>query len=156
MTDGDQIRAAEIVQAQTLTSGARERSITNLTMWTELVKLKRIESQIQCHIYRVDVPVASLFTEIAPLLARLEEWKMRTPSLGMAENNYLALLWHKSMRLLIQPFLSLLSPDDPLIKKCLQVSGQICQIFKRMFQQDSYGHSFISVHSIFVAGVNIW
>lgn len=132
------------------------KTTTTLTMWTELLKLKRIESQIQCHIYRVDRSIESLYPEVAPLLERLEEWKIHTPRLPVADSNYLTLLWNKATRLLLQPFLGILSPEDPLIKQCLTASGQICQIFKRMFQQDSYGHSFISVHSIFIAGVNIW
>jgi hypothetical protein len=134
----------------------RTKPTTTLTMWTELLKLKRIESQIQCHIYRVDRSIESLCPEVAPLLKRLEEWKTCTPKLPVADSNYLTLLWNKATRLLLQPFLGILSPEDPLIKQCLTASGQICHIFKRMFQQDSYGHSFISVHSIFIAGVNIW
>jgi len=134
----------------------RTTPTTSLTFWTELLKLKRIESQIQCHIYRVDRSIESLKPEVAPLLSRLEEWKSYTPNLTLAENNYLDLLWNKATRLLLQPFLGILDPNDGLIKRCLTASGQICQIFKRMFQQDSYGHSFISVHSIFIAGVNIW
>jgi hypothetical protein len=132
------------------------RRTSTLTMWTELVKLKRIESQIQSRIYRVDKPTSLLLPEVHPLLKMLEEWRASLPKLATAEYNYLDLLWNKSVRLLTQPFLRILSPEDELLKKCLASSGQVCQIFKRMFQNDSYGHSFLSVHSIFIAGVTIW
>lgn len=152
------------------------RPTSDLTMCMSLIKLKRIESRIQSNIYRVDKSIESLFPEVALLQAQLCEWRNTTPSLTVAEDDYLLLQYNKAIRLLIQPFLTILDPQDDLIRKCLISSGQICQVrsttwvhfedkayifsnfqvFKRMFQRDSYGHSFISVHSIFIAGVTIW
>lgn len=134
--------------------GPRETS--DLTMCMGLIKLKRIESQIQSNIYRVDRSIESLFPEVAPIQAQLCEWRNSMPSLTIAEDDYLLLQYNKAIRLMIQPFLNILDPQDELIRKCLISSGQICQVFKRMFQRDAYGHSFISVHSIFIAGVTIW
>ena len=132
------------------------RPTSDLTMCMGLIKLKRIESQIQSNIYRVDKTIQALFPEVAPLQTQLSEWRKSMPSLTIAENDYLLLQHNKAIRLLIQPFLNVLDPQDDLIQQCLVSSGQICQVFKRMFQRDSYGHSFISVHSIFIAGVTIW
>jgi len=63
--------------------------------------------------------------------------------------------YYKAIRLLLQPFLMILPPSDDRIALCLQASGQICQIFKRLHQRDSYGHSFIALHSVFIAGVTM-
>lgn len=132
------------------------RPTSDLTMCMALIRLKRIESQIQSNIYRVDRSVESLFSEVAPLQAQLSEWRNSTPSLTVAEDDYLLLQYNKAIRLLIQPFLTILDPEDDLIRKCLISSGQVCQAFKRLIVHSGYGHSFISVHSIFIAGVTIW
>lgn len=129
---------------------------SNLTMFIALVRLKRLESQIQTNIYRVDKPVSSLFSEVTPLLSALQRWELSLPSLTESEDDYLRLQYNKAIRLLLQPFLSILDPGDKLVGICLRASGQICEIFKRLHQRDSYGHSFIAVHSIFLAGITIW
>ncbi|KAK0121159.1 hypothetical protein ONS96_011338 [Cadophora gregata f. sp. sojae] len=106
--------------------------------------------------YRVDRPVTSLTPKINPTLKMLEDWHRELPPSSPYESDYLNMHYYKAMRLLLQPFLTILPPTDRRVALCLQVSGQICQIFKRMHQRDSYGHSFIALHSTFIAGVTMW
>jgi len=139
-----------------LSRSSTSQNLSSLTMSINLTRLKRLESQIQCEIYRVDKSVSSLLCEISPLLASLENWKVRLPVMKASEKDYLLLQWNKAVRLLLQPFLPILNPGDSLIELCLKASGQVCELFKRLHQSAAYGHSFIAVHSIFIAGVTMW
>ncbi|KAH8881061.1 hypothetical protein GQ53DRAFT_735946 [Thozetella sp. PMI_491] len=128
---------------------------TKLTMWTKFVQIKRFESRIQSEVYRLDKTRQQRFGKIGPLLATLDAWSQSLPALTESENHYLQLQWNKAVSQLLRPFLSMMHHDSPLILRCLKASGRVCDIFKRMHQRDSYGHSFISAHSTFIAGVTM-
>jgi hypothetical protein len=132
------------------------RPSSNITLGVQCIRLKRLESHIQGTIYRVDRPIASLVSKISPTLRLLEDWHRALPPSTPYESDYLNMHYYKAVRLLLQPFLMILPPTDQRIALCLQASGQICQIFKRLHQRDSYGHSFIALHSVFIAGVTMW
>lgn len=132
------------------------RPSSNITLGIQCIRLKRLESHIQGTIYRVDRPIASLVSKISPTLRLLEDWHRALPPSTPYESDYLNMHYYKAVRLLLQPFLTILPPTDRRIALCLQASGQICQIFKRLHQRDSYGHSFIALHSVFIAGVTMW
>ncbi|KAK8108788.1 C6 transcription factor [Apiospora sp. TS-2023a] len=72
-----------------------------------------------------------------------------------AELNYMMLHHHRAVRLLVQPFLALLPPTDPYYALCLASAGDICQAHKRLHQTLDYGHSFIAVQTVFVAGITL-
>ncbi|KAH6679781.1 putative Zn(II)2Cys6 transcription factor [Halenospora varia] len=131
------------------------RPSSNITLGIQCFRLKRLESHIQGTIYRVDRPIASLVSKINPILKMLEEWHRALPPSAPYESDYLGMHYYKAVRLLLQPFLMILPPTDQRIALCLQASGQLCQIFKRLHQRDSYGHSFIALHSVFIAGVTM-
>ncbi|TVY26180.1 putative transcriptional regulatory protein [Lachnellula hyalina] len=131
------------------------RTSSNITLGIQCFRLKRLESHIQETIYRVDRPIASLVSEINPILKMLEDWHKALPPSTPYEQDYLGMHYQKAVRLLLQPFLSILPPADARIARCLHASGQLCQIFKRLHQRDSYGHSFIGLHSVFIAGVTM-
>ncbi|RDW85575.1 hypothetical protein BP5796_03900 [Coleophoma crateriformis] len=131
------------------------RPSSNLTLGVQCIRLKRLESHIQGTIYRVDRPISSLISKISPTLRLLEDWHRALPPSTPYESDYLNMHYYKAVRLLLQPFLMILPSTDQRIALCLQASGQICQIFKRLHQRDSYGHSFIALHSVFIAGVTM-
>lgn len=120
------------------------------------IGLQRIVSQIHTRIYRVDKQTSSLVPEIAPLMSALEDFQRKLPSLNVAESDFIHMHWNNSFRILLQPFLSILHPQDKLIRTCLFASGQMCQLFKRLRQRDSSGHSFLLVNSVFMAGLTMW
>ncbi|KAJ6036138.1 hypothetical protein N7540_000417 [Penicillium herquei] len=120
------------------------------------IGLQRIVSQIQTRIYRVDKQNSILLPEVAPLMAMLQEFKETLPSLDLAEEDFVLMHWNNSVRILLQPFLSILPPQDKLISTCLFASGQMCQLFKKLRQRDSSGHSFLLVNSVFMAGLTMW
>lgn len=129
---------------------------TTLTMGIHLFQLKRLESKIHHKIYRVDRNRQDLVPKIEPLLRLLRNWKDNLPQLSRIETDYPMIQYSKAIRLLLQPFLPVLPPEDPRTLLCLEASGQICQIFKRLHSDHLYGHSFIAMHSIFIAGLTMW
>lgn len=131
------------------------RPSSNITLAIQCTRLKRLESRIQSTIYRVDCPISSLVVKIEPTLKLLEDWHQTLPPSTPYESDYLNMHYFKAVRLLLQPFLTILPPTDPHVGLCLHASGQICQIFKRLHQRDSYGHSFIALHSVFIAGLTM-
>ena len=56
---------------------------------------------------------------------------------------------------MIQPFLPLLPITDPYYPICLQAAGEICQSHKRLHQTLEYGHSFLAVQTVFMAGITL-
>ena len=71
------------------------------------------------------------------------------------ENETLKLYYYRSVRLLIQPYLEALTPEDRLFRECQAAAGQICQLYKIFHQKTITGHSTPAVHTIFVAGVTL-
>lgn len=71
------------------------------------------------------------------------------------ENETLKLYYYRSVRLLLQPYLELLAPEDRLFRECQAAAGQICQLFKIFHQKTITGHSTPSVHTVFIAGVTL-
>lgn len=120
------------------------------------VRLQRIVSQIHSRIYRVDMNTSTLFSEIAPLMSALNNFKETLPLLGLDDGDFVLMHWHNSVRMLIQPFLSILDPQDGLISVCIASSGNMCQLFKKLRQRDFTGYSFLLANSVFMAGLTMW
>lgn len=129
-----------------------------------IFQLRRIESRIHHSIYRNDRTLEQLLPKTAWHYQQLQEWKQSIvssmspypESSGRNEPNrldYLLLHYHRAIRLLIQPFLSILPCSNPYYKACLESAGQICQLHKGLHQNSDYGHSFIAVQTVFVSGV---
>jgi hypothetical protein len=121
------------------------------------IQLQRIGSRIHTRIYRVDAQISALTSEIHPLLSSLQEFKATLAALDVDEGDFLHMHWNNSIRILLQPFLSFLHPQDSLIGTCLFASGQMCQFFKKLRQREtSSGSSFLLVNSVFMAGITMW
>lgn len=129
---------------------------TSLTFAIYLFKLRRIDSRIQHKIYRADRPLPSLRPKMDALYLELEQWKesafMRFEG---ADYDYPMLHYNRAVRLLIQPFLPLLPITDPYYHICLGAAGNICQSHKRLHQTLEYGHSFLAVQTVFMAGITL-
>lgn len=121
------------------------------------IQLQRIVSRIHTRIYRVDAQVSALTSEIGPLLSSLQEFKATLAALDVEEGDFLHMHWNNSIRILLQPFLGFLHPQDSLIETCLFASGQMCQFFKKLRQRESSsGSSYLLVNSVFMAGITMW
>ncbi|KAE8404789.1 fungal-specific transcription factor domain-containing protein [Aspergillus pseudonomiae] len=119
------------------------------------VHLQRIMSRTHTKIYRVDKNVSTLIQELSPLLASLEQYKRGLPPLQPQDNDFIQMHWNNCVRALLQPFLSILDPEDDLIRTCLHVSGQMCQLFKRSQQKGLSGYSFLLSNSVYIAGLTM-
>lgn len=129
---------------------------TNMTQAIMLFQLRRLESRVQRTIYRVDRPMTSRYPKLQRLYSDLQAWHTNIPpAVKVSELDRPLLSYHKTMRLLIQPFLTLLSHEDPYFQQCVRSVGEICQIHKRLHQTPEYGHSFIAVHTVFIAGITL-
>ena len=129
---------------------------TSLTFAIYLIKLRRIDSRIQHKIYRADRPLTSLRPKMDALYLELEQWKdsafLRFSGLNY---DYQMLHYNRAVRLLIQPFLPLLPITDPYYHICLRAAGDICQSHQRLHQTLEYGHSFLAVQTVFMAGITL-
>ncbi|KAL4894291.1 fungal-specific transcription factor domain-containing protein [Aspergillus ambiguus] len=122
-----------------------------------MFQLRRIESRIHHSIYRNDRALQELLPKTEWHYQQLQEWKNSLViSLGVDNSrrlDYFLLHYYRAIRLLIQPFLSILPGTDPYYKACVGAAGQICQLHKRLHQNSDYGHSFIAVQTVFVSGI---
>jgi hypothetical protein len=123
-----------------------------------LFRLRRLEAQIQHAVYRVDKPLQDMRPKMESLYKSLQDWRremiVEIP-MSSPEVNYPLLHYHRAVRLLLQPFLPLLDPSDTYHTICLRSAGDICQAHKRLHQSLDYGHSFIAVQTVFVAGMTL-
>ncbi|KAI1824832.1 fungal-specific transcription factor domain-containing protein [Xylaria intraflava] len=144
----------EITPAQTSNSTPTKRRPLSMAIW--LFKMRRIEARIQFSIYRADKPLSALTSKMNQLYQDLESWKASlVERFGDIDLNYPMLHYHRAVRLLIQPFLPLLPPSDPYYLICLRAAGGVCQAHKKLHQALEYGHSFIAVQTVFVAGITL-
>ncbi|KAI5199634.1 hypothetical protein AUEXF2481DRAFT_90589 [Aureobasidium subglaciale EXF-2481] len=129
---------------------------TNMSQFILLSQLRRFEARIQRTIYRVDRPISALQPKMYRLITELDAWRQNIPSdMPSSERERLMLHYHRDVRLLLQPFLSMLEPGSGLFRRCVDAAGQVCQIHKRLHQTPEYGHSFVAVHTVFVSGITL-
>ncbi|CAI7640352.1 unnamed protein product [Penicillium glandicola] len=139
-----------------LTAPLDPNKTTTLTFAIYLFKLRRIDSRIQHKIYRADRPLSSLRPKMDPLYLELEQWKESALlRFSGPELDYPMLHFNRAVRLLIQPFLPLLPITDPYYQICIVAAGNICQSHKRLHQTLEYGHSFLAVQTVFMAGITL-
>jgi hypothetical protein len=140
-------------QAESSPSGSRK---STMAFAIALFQLRRVESRVQHSIYRADLPLSALRQKLDTLYNEIVTWRASIDdSFSNGELDYLTLHYNRSIRLLIQPFLPLLPPSDPYYRLCLQAAGDTCQTHKRLHQTLDYGHSFIAVQTVFVAGITM-
>ncbi|KAL1303087.1 hypothetical protein AAFC00_006531 [Neodothiora populina] len=152
----DDVRSDGVLCEHIALPGREAYPYTNMSQSILLFQLRRFESRVQRTVYRVDRATSSLLPKLYPLYHELEAWHASIPpELANRELDRPLLNYHKTMRLLLQPFLGLLDPADPYFQQCIVSAGQICQIHKRLHQSPEYGHSFIAVHTIFVSGITL-
>lgn len=128
----------------------------SLIQFVLLSQLHVFEARIQRTIYRVDRTVDSLQPKMHRVVADLEAWHQELPaSLHKNEHDRVMLHYYRNIRMLLQPFLSILQPTSEPFRKCALAAGQICQIHKQLHRTSEYGHSFVAVHTVFVSGITL-
>ena len=129
---------------------------TTMTFALYLIRIRQIDSKVQHKIYRADRPLHTLRSKMDRLFLELEEWKQSALlRFSGADLDYPMLHYNRALRLLIQPFLPSLTLTDPYYHICLRAAGDICQTHKRLHQTLEYGHSFLAVQTVFMAGITL-
>lgn len=144
-------------------SSASQNQTRGVHFINQSLKLRRIESQFveKLNILPQRQNRKELLREQLPLVKKffhdLEVWRSSCSSDNVKnfENETLKLYYYRSVRLLIQPYLEFLAPEDRLFKECQAAAGQICQLYKIFHQKTLTGHSTPAVHTVFVAGVTL-
>jgi hypothetical protein len=155
----DDDRLANVPPETLLTTEIPEQQAlppSNLSQFILLAQLHIFEARIQRKVYRVDKSTIALLPKMHRLMADLESWRNNVlPTLQTCEHDRVLLHYHRNVRLLLQPFLSILDPNSEPFRKAAVAAGQICQIHKRFHQAPEYGHSFVAVHTAFVSGITL-
>lgn len=160
----DSLGTDEEITAAILESSTNPHQITSLTAAIHIIKLQQLESKICKTVCRVDKPISSISPDkIAELRHALEEWKANIPKVqdaGLGERppytatDYYMIQYHKALLLLFLPFLSSLTATHPDFRQVAYSAGQICQLYKRHHENQSYiSYSLLALHATFVAGL---
>lgn len=123
------------------------------------IKLRRIESKF-VEFFKLSsikqISNLNLLKKLEGFFQLLEKWRLKIENnLSNYEMETLRLYYYRSIRILIQPFLEILDPNEKLFKECQAAAGQICQLFKKFHENTVYGHSTTTIHSVFNAGVTL-
>ncbi|GMM37046.1 hypothetical protein DASC09_043710 [Saccharomycopsis crataegensis] len=126
----------------------------------QAIKLKRIEAKAMESLNIVgsnsQVSTVSELPLVEYYFDQLQNWRKEcTVIMNQVEQATLALYYFRTVRVLIQPYLELMQPEDRLLKECQAAAGQICQLFKVFHQKTVYGHSILAINNVFVAGVTL-
>ena len=127
-----------------------------LSAATAGLQLTRIMSPMFVEIHRVDRPLPELKNSIPSLLERLKGFESTISKVTDRDRDWVLMHYNDAIRKLIETFLEVLEPHDILMERCLQASGQMCQLFKRMRIRALSAYSFLMINSFFIAGLTIW
>lgn len=140
------------------------KQIKNVYFINQSLKLRRLESRFieDLQIFSDDNK-GSLemrqyqLPKVNEYFKQLELWRATcsTTQIKNFENETLKLYYYRSVRLLIQPYLEFLKPEDKLFRECQAAAGQICQLYKIFQQKTIGGHSTPAIHTVFEAGVTL-
>lgn len=138
-------------------AGGGDTTAAPSVMWRPFIEIKRLESRIQTEVYGLGEPLEQRRAKIDSLLASVDALVQSLALLPLSESEhvYLQLQWNGAVAQLLRPFLSTMRGDNPRVVRCLQASGNVCDVLKRMHQREAYGHSFVSAHLTFITGVTM-
>ncbi|OAL23373.1 hypothetical protein AYO22_06423 [Fonsecaea multimorphosa] len=161
----DSYETEEEITAAIAQSSANPHHITSLTAAIHIIRIQQLESKISHTVCRVDKPISELNPhKITKLRNALEEWKAAIPyyvshpdkegKLPYSTTDYHMIQYHKALVLLFLPLLPSLSPSHPDFRLFAYSAGQICQMYKRLHNNQSYiSFSLLALHANFVAGL---
>ncbi|OAA54376.1 Transcription factor [Niveomyces insectorum RCEF 264] len=162
----DTLNTDEEIAAAITASEANPDQVTSLTAAIHIIQLQQLESRISKTVCRVDKPISAISPhKIAKLRLALDEWKSRIPRVQASEGgvedkppystaDYHMIQYHKALLLLFLPFLPSFTPAHPEFRQVIYSAGQICQLYKRLHDNQSYiSFSLLALHATFVAGL---
>lgn len=143
---------------------APEKS-TSLSSFLQIVRIRRIESDIQQTIYRVDEIPEISSTIVDGFLERLEHWKTLIPLDARKKRDVEAIpfdgydvymvYFFKCKRLLLYPQISKTPVNPRFLKECATACAGVCGAYKRLHQAMSVGYSIMALQTVFMAGLTL-
>ncbi|KFA70194.1 hypothetical protein S40285_04420 [Stachybotrys chlorohalonatus IBT 40285] len=140
---------------------------TSMSTLIHLLRLKRIESEIQHTIYRVDRMEASqdICIQTNTFIDKLHAWKNAIPQQKlhqeMMENqvylsydSYMA-AYYKAFRTLLQPRLYEKNIPERYLELCAEACRGVCQTYKRLHTKLPIAFTSLSLQSVFLAGLTL-
>ncbi|KAK9415284.1 hypothetical protein SUNI508_02132 [Seiridium unicorne] len=136
-----------------------------LTSFIHRLRLKRLESEIQHTVYRVDQPNKVSDSIINSFLERLNSWKVAIP---IEANNFAhqhntayeglefyTIHYHRCVRFLLYPSLAEVPLNMQYLKLCSDACSGIISDYRRLHHVFPVGFSALSIQSMFLAGLTL-
>lgn len=151
-----------------------------MTCFIHIIRLKRIESEIQRSLYRVDNSINSnRIAETERFLQHLTAWKENIPhhsreldgnrrtdtyvsrlswgALGIRSlTDKQMVSYYKSIRLLLQPQLYEAIINKRHLELCIEACSGICERYRRLHDHLPVAFLTLSLQTIFLAGKHNW
>ncbi|RDI86727.1 hypothetical protein Vi05172_g3157 [Venturia inaequalis] len=147
---------------------------TSMTTFIHLLRLKRIEADIQHKIYRVDKAKSAewLYKKTDIFLERMIAWKDAIPPEATSaqldstdrqtfrgdeyrrHDNYMA-SYHKAIRVLLQPRLYEKAINPRYLDLCAEACRGVCEVYKRLHYRIPLVFSSVSLQTVFLAGLTL-
>ncbi|KAH8204367.1 hypothetical protein TruAng_001418 [Truncatella angustata] len=134
----------------------------SLTSFLHRLRLKRVESEIQHEIYRVDQPKTVSDDTINDFLDRLKSWKDAIPFEAKAfahQSNVpyeglelYTIHYHRCVRYLLYPSLAEVPINGHYLELCAEACSGIISDYRRLHRVFPVGFSALSIQSVFLAG----
>jgi Fungal specific transcription factor domain/Fungal Zn(2)-Cys(6) binuclear cluster domain len=129
---------------------------SSLSFALHFLRLRRIDSQIQEAIYRVDSNTLPPLDVVQTFVGKIEEWKnAASKNITQVQKCHVELMYNKSIRHTLISYLSNLPKGDKYAEMCLESSGAICRLNKWLHQEGSYAHSFVALQTVFMCGLTL-
>ncbi|KAI1344645.1 fungal-specific transcription factor domain-containing protein [Xylariaceae sp. FL0016] len=138
---------------------------SSLTSFIMVARLRRIESDIQQTIYRVDEFAEVEDAVIDGFLTRLEEWKDMIPEdtkkfkdsdeVPYDGYDYYMVFYYKCQRLLLYPQICRQDVNSRFLKLCAKACAGVCRAYKTLHQSLAVGYSFMALQTVFMAGLTL-
>ncbi|OAP58966.1 hypothetical protein AYL99_06263 [Fonsecaea erecta] len=138
---------------------------TPMSAFNHIVRLRKIESEVQQTVYRVDRSEQTPTEEVERILAKLGRWQTLIPRDAYTatdqENvpfdgvDYYMIFFWKCVRLLLYPQIAGFGSNPRYLKPCATACGNLCQTYKRLHQSMSIAYSMMSLQSVFMAGITL-
>ena len=135
---------------------------TTLTSFIHRTRLKRIESEIQHTVYRVDKPGPIADTTIDAFLDTLHSWKDAIPydatnyiqqqNAAYEGAEFYTIHYYRCVRFLLYPRLAKTPMNMKYLELCANACSGIITDYRRLHHVFPVGFSALSIQSVFLAG----
>lgn len=135
---------------------------TTMSSFIHRLRLKRIESEIQHVVYRVDEPNRASDATLNAFLERLNAWRdaipvearnfVHQPNTPFEGMELYSIHYHRCVRFLLYPSLADVPVNMHYLKLCADACAGIISDYRRLHHVFPVGFSALSIQSMFLAG----